>query len=68
MIPPPNRKPSEPDGLRPFLDALKQNVDITSLRKNLPLTPQQRLEQLMERQRFADELRRAGAAQRKKTR
>jgi hypothetical protein len=42
------------------IEAYKRNVDRTLLRRNLLLTPEQRLLQLMELQRFADELRRAG--------
>jgi hypothetical protein len=47
----------EPD---PVIEAYKRNVDRTLLRRNLLLTPEQRLVQLMELQRFAEELRRAG--------
>lgn len=44
----------------PVVEALRKNVDKTLIRKNLALTPEQRLRQLMELQRFAEELRRAG--------
>ncbi len=38
----------------------KKHIDRTLLRENLKLTPEQRLLKLIELQRFADELRRAG--------
>ncbi len=47
-------------GMRAVIDAYKKDVDRTLLRENLKLTPEQRLEKLMELQRFAEELRRAG--------
>jgi len=49
----------EPD---PVIEAYKKDVDVTLLRKNLKLTVEQRFRQLMELQRFADELKRAGRA------
>ena len=42
------------------MDRYKEAIDRTLLRRNLLLSPEQRLEQLMELQRFAQELRRAG--------
>jgi adenylylsulfate kinase-like enzyme len=42
------------------IDRYLRDVDRTLLRRNLALTPQERLEQLQELARFADELRRAG--------
>jgi len=42
------------------IDRYKQDVDRTLLRENLRLTPDQRLLRLMELQRFAEELQRAG--------
>ena len=51
----------EPD---PVIEAYKRDVDRTLLRRNLALTPTERLEQLAELQRFAEELRRAGKAAR----
>jgi hypothetical protein len=48
----------------PVIEAYKRDVDRTLLRRNLALTPDQRLRQLMELQRFAEELRRAGRAAR----
>lgn len=50
----------DPDYKDPVIEAYKAHVDLSLLRRNLTLTPQQRLEQLMELQRFAHELRRAG--------
>jgi hypothetical protein len=47
----------EPD---PVIEAYKKDVDRTLLRENLKLSPQDRFEKLMELQRFAVELRRAG--------
>jgi hypothetical protein len=46
------------------IEAYKRDVDLTLLRKNLTLTVEQRFEQLMDLQRLADELRRAGRAAR----
>ena len=43
-----------------------KDVDRTLLRENLKLTPTQRFEQLMEMQRFAEELQRAGREARKR--
>jgi len=55
----------EPD---PVIEFYKKDVDRTLLRENLKLTPEQRLVQLMQHQRFAEELRRAGEkARREKT-
>ena len=44
----------------PVIEAYKKDVDLTLLRRNLGLTVEERLLQLMELQRFADELRAAG--------
>ena len=48
------------------VEAYKKDIDRTLLRENLKLTPEQRIEKLMELQRFAEELRRAGRQQREK--
>jgi hypothetical protein len=45
---------------------LRKNVDKTLIRKNLTLTPEERLRQLMELQRFAEELRHAGREARRR--
>jgi len=44
----------------PVIEAYKKDVDRTLIRENLKLTPDQRLRQLMELQRFAEELQAAG--------
>jgi hypothetical protein len=44
------------------IDAYKRDVDRTLIRKNLRLSVEERFLQLMELQRFAAELRRAGRA------
>jgi hypothetical protein len=44
----------------PVVEALVRDVDMSLIRRNLKMTPQQRVEQLMEMQRFAAELRKAG--------
>ncbi len=49
----------------PVIEAYKKGIDRTLLRENLRLSVEQRLLRLMELQRFADELKRAGKARRK---
>lgn len=44
----------------PLVEALMRDVDMTLIERNLKLTPQQRLDQLIEMQRFAAELAEAG--------
>lgn len=44
----------------PVIEAYKKDVDRTLIRENLKLTPEQRVLKLMEMQRFAQELRKAG--------
>ena len=44
----------------PVIDAYKRDIDRTLLRENLKLTVEERFLKLMELQRFATELRRAG--------
>lgn len=46
----------------PVVEAYKAGIDRTLVERNLRLTPEERLRQLMRLQRFAEELRRAGAA------
>jgi hypothetical protein len=48
----------------PVIEAYKKDVDRTLIRENLRRTPEERLRALMEMQRFAIELRRAGRAAR----
>ena len=45
----------------PLIEAYKQGVDRTLVRENLKLSPEQRILKLIEMQRFAEELRRAGS-------
>jgi hypothetical protein len=54
----PSQRTSLPDD--PLSRLYRDQVDVTLLRKNLTLTVEQRLRQLMDLQRFAAELRRAG--------
>jgi hypothetical protein len=42
------------------IEAFKRDVDVTLIRRNLALTPTERLLQLERLQAFAEELRRAG--------
>ena len=49
----------------PVIEAYKKDVDRTLLRENLKLTVEQRFLKLMDLQRFAEELRRAGRAAKK---
>jgi predicted permease len=49
--------------LDPVIETYKKDVDVTLLRKNLELTVEQRFRQLMELQRFADELKRFATMQ-----
>jgi hypothetical protein len=49
--------PLDPD---PVVEAYKKDVDRTLLRENLKLSVEERLLKLIELQRFAEELRRAG--------
>lgn len=48
---------NEPD---PVIEAYKKDIDVTLIRENLRLTVDQRFEQLMKLQQFAEDLRRAG--------
>jgi hypothetical protein len=50
----------EPD---PVIEAYKKDIDRTLIRENLRLTVEERFERLIELQRFAEELRRAGRKQ-----
>ncbi len=57
MAPEPTSSPPDP-----VIDAYKKDVDRTLLRENLKLNVEERLRQLMELQKLAEELRRAGDA------
>jgi hypothetical protein len=50
----------------PVIEAYKRDVDVTLIRENLKLTYTERALKLMELQRMADELRRAGREARAK--
>jgi len=54
---PEDRVPLPPD---PVIEVYKRDIDRTLLRENLKLTPEQRLLQLMDFQRFFEELQKAG--------
>ena len=47
-------------GLDLVIEAYKKDVDVTLIRENLRLTVDQRFQQLMKLQQFAEELQRAG--------
>ena len=51
--------------LDPVIEVYKKDIDRTLLRENLKLSVEERLRQLMELQRFAEELQRAGRAARR---
>ncbi len=50
----------------PVIEAYKKDVDATLIRENLRLTVDQRFQQLMKLQEFAEDLRRAGRKAREK--
>jgi len=52
--------------LDPVIEAYKKDVDVTLIRENLRLTVDQRFQQLMKLQQFAEDLRRAGGKAREK--
>jgi hypothetical protein len=54
---------NDPD---PVIEAYKKHIDRTLIRENLRLTVDQRFQQLMELQRFAEELQNAGRKARQK--
>jgi hypothetical protein len=55
---------TDPD---PVVEAYKRNLDRTLIRENLKRTVTERFENLMALQRFAEEMRRAGIAARKRS-
>ena len=57
--------PSSRGLLDPVIEAYKKDIDRTLLRENLELSVEGRLRQLMDLQRLAEELRRAGRAARR---
>ena len=52
--------------LDPVIEAYKKDIDVTLIRENLRLTVDQRFQQLMKLQQFAEDLRRAGREAREK--
>ena len=50
----------------PVIEAYKKDVDVTLIRENLRLTVDQRFQQLMKLQQFAEDLRLAGRKAREK--
>lgn len=52
--------------LDPVIEAYKKGIDVTLIRENLRLTVDQRFQQLMKLQQFAEDLRRAGRKARAK--
>src|SRR5262249_41043166 len=52
----------------PVIEVYKQHVDRTLLRENLKLTVEERVRKLMDLQRFAEELQRAGREARRRGR
>ena len=50
----------DPDDRDPVIEEYKKHIDRTLIRENLKLTVEQRFENLMALQRFAEELRKAG--------
>jgi len=52
--------------LDPVVEEYKKGIDVTLIRENLRLTVDQRFQQLMKLQEFAEELRRAGRKAREK--
>ena len=57
--------PSSGGRLDPVTEAYKKDIDRTLLRENLKLSVEGRLSQLMDLQRLAEELQRAGRAARR---
>jgi hypothetical protein len=53
------RRPSDLEA-DPTIEVYKKDIDRTLLRENLKLSVEERLRQLMELQKFAEELRKAG--------
>jgi hypothetical protein len=58
----PTKRQTESD---PVIEFYKEHIDRTLIRKNLRLTIEERLNQLMKLQEFAEELRRSGTAARR---
>ena len=56
----PDQTDQSRSGLDAVIAAYKEDVDVTLIRQNLRLTVDQRFQQLMKLQQFAEELQRAG--------
>lgn len=56
----PNEQNELDQNLDPVIEAYKKDIDVTLIRENLRLTVDQRFQQLMQLQQFAEDLRRAG--------
>ena len=56
----PDQTYHSPSGFDAVIEAYKKDVDVTLIRENLLLTVDQRFQQLMKLQQFAEELQRAG--------
>ena len=54
------------DDLDPVIEAYKKDIDVTLIHENLRLTVDERFQQLMKLQQFAEDLRRAGKEARDK--
>ena len=65
MKDPPSGSHSKPV-LDPVIEAYKRDIDVTLIRENLRLTVDQRFQQLMKLQRFAEALQKAGQKARQK--
>jgi hypothetical protein len=57
---PPVATPSSAESDDPIVEAYKKGVDMTLIRRNLSMSVEERFEQLMSLQKFAEELRAAG--------
>jgi hypothetical protein len=55
-----DEQPKPEMNIDPVIEAYKKGIDVTLIRENLRLTVDQRFEQLMKLQEFAEELQRAG--------
>lgn len=60
------RSPDETNTADPVIEAYRKHIDRTLIRQNLRLSVDQRFRQLMELQRFAEELKNAGRKARQK--
>ena len=61
-----NDSPENVNDLDPVIEAYKKDIDVSLIRENLRLTVDERFQQLMKLQQFAEDLRRAGRKAREK--